>query len=163
MFALSHPLRQLTFRQAAQRFAAVSCCVTSLLLAGCEGGPKHPPVYPVKGELFVKGQPAAGARLTLSPAENPDPALWKMGFPTTIVQPDGTFAFTSYAEGDGAPAGNYKLIGTWLEGDTGIPSEDESAPPLKPLLDAKYSRPESTPWTVVVEPKTNQLARFEVP
>lgn len=145
-----------------QRLAILGCLAVSLLAAGC-GGPQRPAVYPVKGQLLVKGQPAAGARLTLSPAENPDPALWKMGYPTAVVQPDGSFAFTSYEENDGAPAGNYKLIATWAEGDTGIPNEDESAPPPKQLLDAKYAQPESTPWTVVVEPKPNQFAPFEVP
>ena len=93
-----------------------------------------------KYSLDISG---AGARLTLSPAENPDPALWKMGYPTAIVQPDGSFAFTSYEENDGAPPGNYKLLATWAEGDTGIPNEDESAPPPKQLLDAKYALPES--------------------
>ena len=86
-----------------------------------------------------------------------------MGFPAAVVQPDGSFAFTSHQENDGAPAGNYKLIARWIEGDTGIPNEDEFSPPPKPLLDPKYSLPESTPWTVVVEPKTNQLDPFEVP
>ena len=162
MFALSHTLQQLTVRQMARRCAALSCLAPVLLLTGCGGGSKHPPIYPVTGELFVKGQPAAGARLTLSPAENPDPALWKMGFPSAIVQPDGKFAFTCY-EVNGAPAGNYKLIATWIEGDTGIPSEDPNAPPPKSLLDAKYNLPDTTPWTVVVEPKSNQLTRFEVP
>lgn len=133
-----------------------------LLLAGC-GSSKHPPVYKVQGKLLVKGQPAAGARLTLHPAENPDPLLWKMGFPTAVVQPDGSFAFTSYSEGDGAPPGNYKLVASWVEGDTGIPSEDPDAPPRKQLLAPQYAKADSTPWTVVVEPKSNQLAPFEVP
>jgi hypothetical protein len=145
----------------AARFV-IAAGLAGLLLAGCQGS-KHPTVYPVTGELFVKGQPAAGARLTLSPAENPDPALWKMGYPIAIVQPDGKFAFTSYEPDDGAPPGNYKLIASWLEGDTGVPSEDPDAPPLKALLDAKYNAPDTTPWTVVVEPKSNRLTRFEVP
>jgi hypothetical protein len=146
--------------QAAQGFFLLSA-LACLLLAGCGGGSKHPRVYPVKGQLFVQGKPAAGARLTLSP-ENPDPALWKMGFPQAMVQSDGSFAFTSYAEGDGAPPGKYKLIATWIEGDTGIPNEDPNVQP-KQLLEPKYAQPDSTPWEVDVEPKTNQLARFEVP
>jgi len=160
MLSSSHLVHR-TARQAAQGFFLLSA-LTCLLLAGCGGGSKHPRVYPVKGQLFVQGKPAAGARLTLSPAENPDPALWKMGFPQAMVQPDGSFAFTSYAEGDGAPAGKYKLIATWIEGDTGVPSEDPNFQ-ARQLLEPKYAQPDSTPWDVDVQPKTNQLTRFEVP
>jgi hypothetical protein len=136
-------------------------CAVLLLLAGC-GGSKHPRVYPVSGELFVKGQPAAGARLTLQPEVVSDPKLWPMGYPTAIVQPDGKFQFSSYAENDGAPEGKYKLLAKWEEGD-GIPNEDPTAPPPKQKLAPTYADPTSTPWSVVVESKPTQLSRFEVP
>lgn len=149
----------------AQQLTLLGCVAVFLLFASCGGGPKRPRVYPVKGRLTVQGQPAAGARLTLTPTENADPALWKMGYPQAIVRPDGSFAFTSYEDNDGAPPGNYKLTARWIEGDTGMPNEDadENTAPPKQLLDEKYAQPESTPWTVVVEPKTNQLDPFEVP
>jgi hypothetical protein len=143
--------------------ALVSLLAVCLLHAGCGGKSDRPRLYPVKGRLLVQGQPAAGARLALTPTENADPALWKMGYPTAIVQADGSFAFSSYEEGDGAPAGNYKLIASWIEGDTGIPDEDESTSPQKQLLDVKYTHPDTTPWSIVVEPKTNQLDTLEVP
>lgn len=133
-----------------------------LFAAGCGGSGNRPRVYPVRGELFVKGQPAAGARLTLHPEIVPDPKLWPMGYPTAIVQPDGKFQFSSYAEGDGAPEGNYKLLAQWEEGD-GIPNEDPEAPPPKQKLNPSYFDPARSPWSVVVEKKSNQLIRYEVP
>lgn len=137
-------------------------CALLLFVFGCSSDDGRQKVYPVSGELFVKGQPAAGARLTLQPVIVSDPKLWPMGYPTAIVQPDGKFQFNSYAEGDGAPEGNYKLLASWEEGD-GIPNEDPEAPPPKSKLNPSYSDPARSPWTVVVEPKSNQLTRYEVP
>lgn len=137
-------------------------CVLLLFVVGCSGEDNRPRVYPVSGEFFVKGQPAAGARLTLQPAIVSDLKLWPMGFPTAIVQPDGKFQFSSYAENDGAPEGNYKLLAIWEEGD-GIPNEDPTVPPPKQKLDPSYSDPARSPWSVVVEKQPKQLTRYEVP
>lgn len=137
-------------------------CILLLFAAGCGSGDKRPRVYPVSGELFVKGQPAAGARLTLQPEVVSDLKLWSMGYPTAIVQPDGKFKFSSYAEGDGAPEGNYKLLAKWDDSD-GIPNEDPTAPPPTQKLDPSYFDPARSPWSVVVEKKSNQLTRYEVP
>ena len=142
--------------------ALLLACALGFCVSGCGGGPKRTPVYPVSGELFVKGQPAAGARLTLQPEIVSDPKLWPMGYPSAIVQPDGKFQFSSYAEGDGAPEGNYKLLAQWDDSD-GIPNEDPEAPPPKLKLDPAYFDPARSPWSVVVEKKSNQLTRYEVP
>lgn len=137
-------------------------CCALLVTAGCSSGDKGPKAYPVSGEFYVKGQPAAGARLTLQPEVVSDPKLWPMGYPYAVVQPDGTFKFCYYADGDGAPEGKYKLLARWEEGD-GVPNEDPAAPPPKQKLDPSYNDPTKTPWSVVVEAKPNQLTRYEVP
>jgi hypothetical protein len=141
--------------------SALLVCAGCLVLAGC-GSAKHPPIYRVSGELFVKGEPAGGARLTLQPEVVSDPKLWPMGYPSAIVQPDGKFQFTSYKEGDGAPEGTYKLLAKWDDSD-GIPNEDPDAPPPMQKIDPKYADPASSPWAVTVEKKANKLTRFEVP
>jgi|GEM_PF-2574091 len=132
-----------------------------VLFAGCDSGPTNPKTYPVSGELFVKGEPAAGARLILHP-EGADLSRWPRGFPTAVVEPDGKFQFSCFAENDGAPEGSYKLLASWLEGD-GIPNEDPAVPPPTNRLDPVYLDPARSPWSVKVEPKPNQLTRFEVP
>lgn len=144
------------------RFTCFLGCVVLLFVAGCGGSDNRPKVYPVSGEFFVKGEPAAGARLTLQPAIVSDPKLWPMGYPIAIVQADGKFQFSSYAENDGAPEGEYKLLAKWEEGD-GIPNEDPTVPPPKQKLDPSYLDPVRSPWSVVVEKKSNQLTRYEVP
>jgi hypothetical protein len=135
--------------------------LTLPLLAGCDEI-KHPKTYQVQGELFVKGQPADGARLILQPEVVSDLKLWPTGFPTAVVQPDGKFEFSCFAENDGAPEGNYKLIARWDEGN-GAQDEHANTPPPKNRIHEMYFDPARSPWSVKVEPKPNQLTRFEVP
>ena len=106
--------------------------------------------------------PLALAACTLQPAAPADLKLWPMGFPTAMVQSDGKFHFSCFAENDGAPEGEYKLLVTWMEGD-GIPNEDPEAPKPQNRVDAKYASAESTPLTVTVEKKANQIPRIEIP
>ncbi|WP_254512531.1 hypothetical protein [Anatilimnocola floriformis] len=143
---------------AVRRFSLVTAL---LLLAGC-GGSTHPKTYPVRGELFVQGQPAAGARVILHPEVAGDQTLWPHGFPQAVVNPEGKFQFGCFADADGAPAGNYKLLARWDE-DNGGATEDSTRPPPKNRLADSFFDAARSPWSVTVEPKTNQLTRFEVP
>ena len=141
-------------------FALLPFFVT-LLVTGC-GQATPQKTYAVSGEIFVQGQPASGARLALQPAAAADLQLWPRGFPFAIVEPDGKFRFSCYAENDGAPAGDYKLLVTWIEGD-GIPNEDPAAPKPKNRVDAKYGSAQTTPLSVTVEQKSHQIPRIEIP
>lgn len=132
------------------------------LVTGCGGGAQHPPTYPVQGELFVKGQPADGARLILQPVVTGDLQSWPLGFPMATVQPDGKFQFSCFGENDGAPEGNYKLLARWDEGDE-LSDENTDAHPPKNRLAEMYFDPARSPWSVKVDPQPNQLTRFEVP
>lgn len=146
------------------RLHSVAICGLALALPlaiGCSDS-QHPQTYQVHGELFVKGQPAGGSVLILQPASTPDLKLWPRGFPTATVQPDGKFQFSCFAENDGAPAGDYKLLARWVEGNV-EDNEETDLPPPKNRLDAKYFEPARSPWSVKVEPQINHLTRFEVP
>jgi hypothetical protein len=84
---------------------------TSLVLpAGCSGTSDRPAVYPVRGQLFVRGQPAVNAVVQLY--AQGDPRLDGL-CPHAIVGPDGAFKLTTYTTDDGAPAGTYALTVTW--------------------------------------------------
>lgn len=161
------PLNQSPMRDESMistRLHLVAVCGLALalpLVIGCSDS-QHPQTYEVHGELFVKGQPADGAVLILQPAIAPDPQLWPRGFPTATVQADGKFQFSCFAENDGAPAGEYKLLARWLEGD-GSANEESNMPPPKNRMDARYFDPVRSPWSVKVEPQPNHLTRFEVP
>jgi hypothetical protein len=131
-------------------------------MTGCNKGPARPPVYPVSGEFFVKGQPAAGARLTLHPVENAGPERFPLGHPTALVEADGKFHFQTYAEKDGAPGGKYKLLARWETGTDGQ-EEDPDAKPRVNQIDASYSEADKSTWTVEVQKKPNTLQRYDVP
>ena len=81
---------------AAALFALVAASV------GCskEQDPRFLPVFPVKGKVTFKGKVPDGASLALHPK---DPELAKNPKfipPRASVQPDGTFALTSYQSND---------------------------------------------------------------
>lgn len=77
---------------------------------GCSGPNHRPDTYPVSGQVYFRGQRAAGAVIQLT-ALNGRP--FKVLAPHAIVAGDGTFEITTYVTGDGAPAGTYALTLTW--------------------------------------------------
>jgi hypothetical protein len=79
-------------------------------VAGCTPSNRQK-VYPVSGAIFLNGEPAVGARVFFSPAE--DPANPRALRPFAIVENDGSFRLTTYTKYDGAPAGDYVVIVTW--------------------------------------------------
>lgn len=132
-----------------------------LVVVGCEPG--KPAAVPAGGKvMFKKTTPAAGALVVFHPT---DPAVEKTigGKPFATVKEDGTFTLTSYAEGDGAPEGEYGVTVDWrVKGkETGF-SIGDSGSAGTPKLKPKYSNPQQ-PFTKVTVKKgePNQFT-FEV-
>ena len=71
------------------------------LSSGTAKAPNHPPVYPVKGQVFYEGRPAAGAVVILHRATMAAHAPRPRG----RADAKGEFALTTYQTADGAPAG----------------------------------------------------------
>lgn len=84
----------------------LSWFLASVMIVGC-GGSGKPTAYPVKGTVLVKGKPADGALIVLHPTSGDTHR------PLGYVEADGSFKLTTYAEGDGAPAGTYKVTVEW--------------------------------------------------
>lgn len=82
--------------------------VMVLGLIGCSGGPK--PAFPVSGKVVdAEGKAARGAMIVFHPTpEETDPTK-----PVARVDERGEFKLTTYAEGDGAPAGDYAVTIIW--------------------------------------------------
>jgi prepilin-type processing-associated H-X9-DG protein len=74
---------------------------------GCSSSPatttNQKPVHPVKGQVFVGNQPAAGAFVLFVPVNEPQPPQDPR--PRAEVKEDGSFALSTYGEEDGAPYG----------------------------------------------------------
>src|SRR5437016_4884405 len=97
--------------------AALSCSVR---------GPRKKICFPVKGQAFFQGQPAAGVLLVFHPQEDSGPSAWPAGKPRATVAADGTFEIETYGEKDGAPAGDYAVTATWEMVD---PRNEEASMP----------------------------------
>lgn len=129
------------------------------LAAGCGGAGDRRPVYPVRGSVFVKGQPAAGARIFFSPAANPtDPRAWR---PFAVVDKDGSFRLTTYLAFDGAPAGDYVVTVTWAVKPAGTSGADDGT--VSPdRLKGVYGDPRKPKLKAVVKPGPNDLGPFRL-
>lgn len=86
----------------------------SLACLGCGNGePPRLAGFPVHGKLLVDGKPAERAEVTLHSKKPLADETGRPVFPYAIVGADGTFDVMTYADGDGAPVGEYVLTVTW--------------------------------------------------
>ena len=123
------------------------------LLPACGGKEAGEAVYPVEGEVFFQGKPAAGATVFFHPAGQPDARIL-----SGTVGPDGTFRITTLRKDDGAPAGTYAVTLTWTE--TVKVNDAEQETPDR--FGRRYSDPRRPAATVEVKPGTNRLPRFDL-
>jgi hypothetical protein len=116
--------------------------------------------YPVHGSVTVDGKPADSAMVIFCPV-NPVPELEKLR-PSGKADSTGTFTLMTFDEGDGAPAGDYKVLVKWpapaqvdaREGRGGAPGPDR--------LRGKYYNLDNTPLTAKVEAQSNELPPFDL-
>jgi len=146
-------------RVALQTSCLASLAVVLLAMTGCNGasgGADHPPTYPVTGKVLYKDQPVADAMVSFrsGPAEKAVAAAGK-------TDANGNFELTSFEPGDGAVAGEHKVIvvKTIIEGedpsyfDTNSPNYGKTPPKTtkKFLVPEKYSKFESSGLTATVK------------
>jgi hypothetical protein len=135
----------------------------ALAVAGC-GGDSRPSAVPAGGKVaFRKSVVPAGALVVFHPA---NPATEKQigGKPFAKVKDDGTFALTTYAEGDGAPPGDYGVTVDWRpptkSGKFALGGDGGSAG--APALNAKYSTPAAPAFKVTVKKGDANQFTFDV-
>ncbi len=130
-------------------------------LIGC--GPGNPPTATVTGKVTYKGEPVEGARITFAPdAAEASPANGK-------TEADGSFSLSTFAPGDGAMTGTYKVAikkEQMDESGAGAHSESGEVPQasdeVKHLLPKKYSRIETTDLTAEVKDTGDNNFVFEL-
>lgn len=95
-------------------FAGVGLLIT---LSGCSGNPS---TAKVTGKVTYDGGPVTSGSVTFAPVSGTE------GKPATgVVQSDGSYALSTYAEGDGAVVGSHRV--TYVAGG-GDSVEEEPAP-----------------------------------
>jgi hypothetical protein len=127
-----------------------------LLAAGCGGGRLQdgPPAQPARGSLFINGQPAVAAQVTLHPADGKNFDT-RGSRPTGRVGDDGAFRLSTYEVGDGAPEGDYVVTVYW----PAAPNSDEPSPDRVGgrLLDPKLSK-----HRVRINPGDNDIPPLQI-
>lgn len=124
-----------------------------LLLIGCGDEKQRPEVHPVRGELSVNGQPAEGALLSFHPADGVNFDA-RGSRPWSTVEPDGSFIVSTYATGDGAPAGDYRVSVVWL-------NNPNAANPID-RLGGRFANPAQSQWQVHITETDNHLEPYRI-
>jgi hypothetical protein len=137
--------------------------LTASLSVGC--GKSRPeikgklPLFPVKGKAMMDGQPMSGATVLFYPTQE-FPKGSAQQRPRAVVEDDGTFQVSTYANNDGAPAGEYKVTISW-KGDTqGLNNEQQSDLPEKAPETVQHSR--SSKLRVEVKNGDNSLPTWDL-
>ena len=130
--------------------------VLALSLCSCSGKKDYgKQTFPVTGEVYVDGEPAAMLSVTLNDVNGIDPN--SPAIPTAVTKGDGAFAVSTFEAGDGAPAGEY--IATFVWGEMQGLSLDTDNDKLK----GKFSDPEKSEHKVTVtEGEPTDLGRIEL-
>lgn len=129
---------------------ALALAVVPMILVSCGGGggPKDPNLkktFPVHGQVYLDGQPGHGVTVILVPKGSQDPSA---SGSTGKVGEDGTFRIDTFGA-DGAPAGEYVLIFTYLDPKAPLMiSFDEPRPPDD--FNGKYADPQASKHPLTV-------------
>ncbi|MDR3623325.1 MAG: hypothetical protein P4L85_28590 [Paludisphaera borealis] len=138
-------------------------CVLFSTAAGCgdDGDARvKTPVHAARGEVFSKGKPLSGALVTLKPSVEVADVPW----PTGRTDAEGKFRLHTYADGDGAPAGAYKIgvkTSPSAPENRSFLQKVEAKTPSKGGLSAsaaaRYADPENSSLTFEVKPGDNEI------
>lgn len=139
-----------------RRLSAVMLLLGASLLVGC-GKSKQAweTAYPTEGVIKLNGVPLDGAQVTLFPEDSSIPDTVR---PRGFTDASGYFQLSTYADGDGAPEGKYKVVALRFPviGTKDNPSQGPND------LPAKYARAETTDLQVEVSGPETELKTLEL-
>jgi hypothetical protein len=124
--------------------------VLALVLVGC--GDARKPVFPVRGKMLFRGNPAVGALVVFNPVGESDPKAVK---PQGLVESDGSFEVSTYGEKDGATPGEYIVTFVWMIEDAKTKSDWSPLPP-------SWMQPEQSNLRVTIKDGPNELQPFQL-
>ena len=121
---------------------------------GCSKSESRVPVHPVQGAIQYRGQPAAGAFVSLVPKNATD----GVPNPRATVAKDGSFTVSTYDGNDGAPEGEYVVTVQWYkpvrQGNDLVGGPN--------VLPAKYSSPKTSDVTIHIAAGENRLKPIQI-
>jgi hypothetical protein len=138
----------------ARTFSAL--VVLAALALGCSSEPTRKPVFAASGTATFKGEPMRGALISFHPLGDPDPLALRA---QATADTDGRFALTTYATGDGAPAGAYAVTIYWpskrAKGKAADAGEEDDVPPCR--LNRAHADPKTTKLRATVREHSNTI------
>ncbi|WP_165247440.1 carboxypeptidase regulatory-like domain-containing protein [Paludisphaera soli] len=141
------------------RRALLRASAPLLLLAACASGcgeadPSRVPLVPATGRVTVGGEPAADLEVRFRPADDPESLDALVPFARTDAE--GGYVLGTYEEGDGAPAGRYKVTLFWPDRPPGPERADD-------LLGGTYATVARTTLEATVPDGGGEIATIDVP
>ena len=129
----------------------------SLLNAGCGGGNSNEKqVFEIKGTVMVDGKPVDQIQVALHDKAGLDSK--QPTYPQGFTDESGKIRISTYADGDGAPAGEYNVTFSWQEFD--LMSRSYAGPDK---LNTKYSDPKTTTFSLSLGAgKPNDMGTVEL-
>lgn len=126
--------------------------VLALSSAGCHDDSK---VSAVRGRVLVNGKPASQALVTFHPTQSESAAAC----PSGQTDEQGYFTLTTFAGGDGAPAGEYAVAVTWFR-----PVANRSAGEFttRNFLPVHYADPKKSRLSATIGKGTTELPAFNL-
>jgi len=141
-------MRAWTQRTTAQMAA---CVLSGWVIAATGCGDGRPATFPVTGEVHYNGQPVAGASVVFTSAGPPAKG---------VTDAQGKFTLRTFAEGDGALAGEHRV--TITKNVAQPAAADNPYPETKNVLPAKYARPDTSQLAAVVNENGEHHFRFDL-
>lgn len=138
------------------RCAAVAVTLFVLFCSCSEQGENRKETFPLTGEVYVDGSPAARLQVTCHDVNGLDKEQPTMS--SAFTNEEGKFEISTYASADGVPEGEYVLTFVW--GKMNMVSMSYGGPDQ---LDGRYDDPESSEHPATVEKgKPTDLGRIEL-
>lgn len=140
---------RLLFAPVGRAIALVLLMAAVCSVAGCSQSDRVK-VHPVEGQLSWNGQPLANAFVILHPVDKSDPRVLSARAQTDAA---GKFQLTTYENGDGAAAGEYKVTVEYYQ----LKQNGSSFEPGPNVMPDKIARPDLTDIKVRVAEGKNTL------
>jgi|SRR4051812_154645 hypothetical protein len=125
-------------------------------LAGC--GEKGIARYPVHGAVHIDNAPADGVMVVFCPVGGSEQVQKTRPFGFTDAE--GKFELTTIKKGDGAPAGDYKVLAQWPAKSSSSMGDSRSTGGDR--LQGRYMNLEKSQIKVTVKEGTNDVPPFEL-
>ena len=140
---------------ALRRAFAMALCLSVVALTSCKKKDGKLPVYPVKGQILIDGNPVKDVLIYFWPGKIEEGL--HAYCPNAQTDENGYFALSTYDRADGAPEGEYAVTIEWPVGYSIVSNQWHGD-----HLQGKYKDQTSSEIKIKIEPKPNDLPPIRI-